>query len=138
MSADYPKLRVLLVEDTILVADQLRELLQNTERDPEILVAVTEDDALTQIDAFEPHVIILDLKLRQGTGFGVLRSLATAADKPVIIVLTSYALPQYREFAQLIGADFFLDKAFDFSTLSQIIESIPCSESDQRTPFTKH
>ena len=73
MNADYPKLRVLLVEDTMLVTDQLRELLQSTVQKPEVLVAVTEEDALSQIDAFEPHVVILDLKLRQGTGFGVLR-----------------------------------------------------------------
>jgi len=131
------KLRILLVEDTMLMADQLRELIQRTLEDPEIVVANTEDDALAKVDLYEPDAVILDLKLKQGTGFGVLRAIGDSDERPVMIVLTNYALPQYREFAQLIGADFFLDKAFDFSTLTHILQSIPYS--DQSKPnITKH
>jgi len=131
------KLRVLLVEDTMLVADQLREIVHQSLRDPDVLVACTEDEAVATVNIYEPHVVILDLKLKQGTGFGVLRTLSTVEDRPLLIVLTNYALPQYREFATLIGADFFLDKAFDFSTLAHILKSIPYAEGGKPT-LTKH
>jgi CheY-like chemotaxis protein len=129
MTAESSKLRVLLVEDAMLTADQLRELLQQTVHSPEVVVASTEDEALASVTLFEPHVVIMDLKLRQGTGFGVLRTLASKEHKPLTIVLTNYALPKYREFAKLSGADYFLDKAFDFSTLAHILNSIPRSKS---------
>ena len=39
-------------------------------------------------------------------------------------MLTTYALPKYRELAFLTGADYFLDKAVDFGALPSVIESI--------------
>jgi DNA-binding response OmpR family regulator len=133
------KLRVLLVEDTMLVADQLRELLRRSPHDPEVIVVPTEDEALATANVYEPHVVILDLKLKQGTGFGVLRTLCEAEDRPLLIVLTNYALPQYREFAKLIGADFFLDKAFDFATVTEILDAFPLAEFNGGKPtLTRH
>jgi CheY-like chemotaxis protein len=123
------KMRILLVEDTVIVAEQVRDLLRQSLHDPEIVVASTEDEALETANLYAPHVVILDLKLKQGTGFGVLRTLSESEERPLFIVLTNYALPQYREFAKLIGADFFLDKAFDFSALTQILDSLPLSDN---------
>lgn len=119
------KLRVLLVEDSVLIVDQLRELLQSTPGEPDVAVAATEDEALAIAESYDPHVVIVDLKLRQGTGFGVLRTLCESPERPVLIVLTNYALPQYRELAKLIGVDFFLDKAYDTVALTDILSTIP-------------
>jgi DNA-binding NarL/FixJ family response regulator len=131
------KMRVLLVEDTVIVAEQVRDLLQQSLHDPEIMFASTEDEAVETANQYEPHVVILDLKLKQGTGFGVLRTLCESEVRPLFIVLTNYALPQYREFAKLIGADFFLDKALDFTTITEILDSIPIF--DRNPPkITKH
>ena len=133
------KLRILLVEDTVLVADQLRDLLRQSPYDPEIVVVPSEDEALATANFYEPHVVILDLKLKQGTGFGVLHTLCESENRPLLIVLTNYALPQYREFAKLIGADFFLDKAFDFATITEILDSLPLLDLHcGKTTITKH
>jgi two-component system OmpR family response regulator len=131
------KLRVLLVEDSVLIVEQLRELLQSTPCEPDVAVASTEDEALATAESYDPHVVIVDLKLRQGTGFGVLRTLCESQERPVLIVLTNYALPQYREFAKLIGADFFLDKSSDTVVLADILNSIPTDDSNKPT-IVKH
>jgi CheY-like chemotaxis protein len=53
-------------------------------------------------------VVLLDLHLRQGTGFGVLRSIpADQAKKVVVIVLTNYDLAEYRRAAAALGATHF-------------------------------
>jgi two-component system OmpR family response regulator len=122
------KLRVLVVEDSVLIVEQLRELLQSTPTEPDVAVASTEDEAIATVESYDPHVVIVDLKLRQGTGFGVLRALCESEERPVLIVLTNYALPQYREFAKLIGADFFLDKSSDTVALTDILNSIPADD----------
>jgi two-component system, OmpR family, response regulator len=69
-------------------------------------------------------VIILDLHLKQGTGFGVMRALAATQLKPRIIVLTNYDLPEYKNAALALGATHFLDKARDYGRLPEVLHEI--------------
>ena len=69
-------------------------------------------------------VIILDLHLKQGTGFGVMRALATTQQKPRIIVLTNYDLPEYKNAAIALGATHFLDKARDYGRLPEVLHEL--------------
>jgi two-component system OmpR family response regulator len=124
MRQDNTQLRVLLVEDSVLIVDQIRELMQGVTYAVDVSVVATEKEALAAAIEFAPDIVILDLKLKQGTGFGVLRALTAIEPEPTIAVLTNYALPKYRDLALLIGADYFLDKARDFEALPAIIESI--------------
>ncbi len=64
-------------------------------------------------------MLILDLQLRHGTGFGVLRSLGD--DRPAVIVFTNYALPEYRRRAEQLGAEYFLNKSLEFERLPEVI-----------------
>jgi len=115
--------RVLLVEDSTLTAEQLCEMIRAL-RPTIICVAVaTEDDALRAIDSQPPHIVVLDLLLKQGSGFNVLKKISSMTPKPLVIVMTNYALPQYREYALLTGADYFLDKAVSIDVLPTILES---------------
>ena len=75
-------------------------------------------------------IVILDLRLNRGTGFGVLRALVRARSSGPVIIFTNYDLPEYRRQALALGADYFLDKARDFERLPEIIETI----RDQRQP----
>ena len=68
-----PPLRVLLIEDSASLAARLIELV-NPLPDVDLIDTVdTEADALDRISAGSPDVLILDLHLREGSGFGVLR-----------------------------------------------------------------
>jgi DNA-binding NarL/FixJ family response regulator len=115
-------LRVLLVEDSELLAERLRELLGQiagvevvgTVRDERAAVAMTREGDI--------HVLILDLQLKNGTGFGVLRSLG--AERPAVIVFTNYALPEYRRRAEQLGVDYFLNKSLDFERLPEVIRTL--------------
>ena len=115
-------LRILLVEDSELLAERLRELLGQisgvelvgTVRDERAAVAMTREGGI--------HVLILDLQLRNGTGFGVLRSLGQ--ERPAVIVFTNYALPEYRRRAEQLGVEFFLNKSLDFERLPEVIRTL--------------
>jgi DNA-binding response OmpR family regulator len=117
-------LQVLLVEDSPLTAEQLCELIRGISFPVDIRTVDTHKDALTAVGQTSPHIVVLDLKLRQGSGFSVLRQLATMDPKPATVILTNYALPKYRELAELLGADFFLDKARDFALVPAVIEAL--------------
>src|SRR5687767_2589639 len=104
------ELRILLVEDSTLTTLQLSELLRQMPRAIQISHVATEDEAVDATREWQPHVVILDLRLKDGWGFNVLRKITPSDRRPFVVVMTNYALPQYREYAFLIGADLFLDK----------------------------
>ncbi len=122
MSAS-PALRVLLVEDSALLAARLTELIRRLPDVNLVATADTESEALTSITSATPDVLILDLHLRSGSGFGVLRSLARehTAPRPKVIILTNFGLPEYRREAETFGVEAFLDKSRDYFRLPALL-----------------
>ena len=120
--SNSPSLRVLLVEDSTLLAARLTELIQ---RLPDVELVGTVDcetDALSQVATETPDVLILDLHLRTGSGFGVLRALSRARpQRPKIVILTNFGLPEYRREAQAFGVEAFLDKSRDYFRLPSLL-----------------
>jgi DNA-binding response OmpR family regulator len=117
--------RVLLVEDSQRIAERLRELLT----DAGMSVAATVDDessAVRTLREMPIDILILDLQLRAGTGFGVLKTVGES--RPPTIVLTNFVLPQYRERARLLGIEYFLNKAQDLERLPQILAEFTSSD----------
>jgi two-component system, OmpR family, response regulator len=117
-------LSVLLVEDSAVLAERLSELVVATVGVELAGVADSEASALIALGQHAVDVILLDLHLRQGTGFGVLRQLNKQQKRPVAIVLTNYDLAEYRRAASAMGAEYFLDKARDMDQLPAIFEQI--------------
>lgn len=115
-------LRVLLVEDSSLLAARLAELIRRLPEVDLIGTVETETEALSRVAAATPDVLILDLHLRSGSGFGVLRSLARSARRrPKIIILTNFGLPEYRREAETFGVEAFLDKSRDYFRLPSLL-----------------
>lgn len=126
-SADMPRpLRLLLVEDSKVLVERLTEVIGQIEGIDLIGAVDTESDAVTRLKGEPVDVMILDLRLRQGTGFGVLRALAAFPARPRTIVLTTYDLPEYKSAALALGAGYFLDKARDCDRIPDVLNEI-CS-----------
>jgi DNA-binding NarL/FixJ family response regulator len=117
-------LRVLLVEDSKVLTERLTEAIRQIPDVELIGTADTEATAVASAKRDAVDVIILDLHLKQGTGFGVMRALAVAQLKPRIIVLTNYDLPEYKNAAIALGATHFLDKARDYGRLPEVLHEI--------------
>lgn len=126
--------RVLLVEDSGVLAGRIAELIRRLPRVNLVGVVDSEAAALEQFAASTPDVLILDLHLRSGSGFGVLRSLARdGAQRPKVIVLTGFDLPQYRREAETLGVDVFLNKSRDYHRLPVLLGGY-VAQSDARNP----
>jgi two-component system OmpR family response regulator len=119
--ANRSTLRVLLAEDSSLLAARLTELIRRLPDIDLIETVDTEADALGSISASRPDVVILDLHLRSGSGFGVLRSLARARHRPKVVILTNFGLPEYRHEAESFGVEAFLDKSRDYFRLPSLL-----------------
>ncbi|HXO63855.1 MAG TPA: response regulator [Steroidobacteraceae bacterium] len=117
-------LRVLLVEDSSLLADRLAELIGRLPNVDLIETVATEEDAISHVAKDQPDALILDLHLRSGSGFGVLRALASSGSgqRPKVVILTNFSLPEYRREAELYGVAAFLDKSRDYFQLSTLLQ----------------
>ena len=124
-------LSVLLVEDSRVLAERLRETLLSV---PGVQLTGTVDseaDAVAALQRQPVDVVLLDLHLRQGTGFGVLRAIPSdQIKKTVVIVLTKYDLAEYRRAAAALGAKHFLDKLRDFDRLPTLLQQIGADIND--------
>jgi DNA-binding NarL/FixJ family response regulator len=116
-------LRVLLVEDSSLLAARLGELIRRLPDVDLVDTVQTESDAVTRISDVMPDVLILDLHLRTGSGFGVLRTLVRERPerRPKVIILTNFGLPEYRREAESLGVEAFLDKSRDYFRLPSLL-----------------
>lgn len=117
-------LRVLLVEDSTVLTERLAEAIGQIAGVELVATADTESTAVAAAKRENPDVIILDLHLKKGTGFGVMRALAGGPNKPHIVVLTNYDLPEYKNAAMALGATHFLDKARDYGRLADVLQEI--------------
>ena len=116
--------KVLLVEDSAVLAEILSEALSELPEVDLVGVVDSETEAFRVITRDRVDLIFLDLQLKQGTGFGILRSLAQMHRAPRSVVLTNHDLPEYHTAAMALGATYFLDKARDFHCLPEIVRAI--------------
>ena len=117
-------LSVLLVEDSAVIAERLSEMLAGISGLNLTGVVDNETAAIKMVGDHPIDVLLLDLHLRQGTGFGVLRAITKQAKRPIVVVLTNYDLAEYRRAATALGAEYFLDKARDMEQLPGVIDTI--------------
>jgi two-component system, OmpR family, response regulator len=118
-------LKVLLVEDSRVLAERLRESLDGLQNVEVVGSVADETSAVAAVLKQKVDVIILDLQLREGTGFGVLQQLGKT--RPKIIVFTNYMLPEYQRLASSFGVEYFLNKAVDYERLPQLLQEIGAS-----------
>jgi CheY-like chemotaxis protein len=116
------ELRVLLVEDSPRIAERIRELLTQEGRVRILATVDNESSAIQALRQLPVDLMILDLQLKMGTGFGVLEG--AGAQRPPTIVMTNYAQPQYQERARHFGVEHFLNKALDFEKLPTLVAGL--------------
>ena len=123
---DVAKLRVIIVEDSAIIRARLAESLGEMPNVEIVGQVETEAEALALLKEARWDAAVLDLQLKQGTGLGVLKSLAHGA-RPAntkIIVFTNYAFPQYRDRSLSLGADYFFDKAREFHRVREVLNQL--------------
>ena len=102
--------RVLVVEDSTIFRTLLKETLQSRFPSMEILEAADGEGAMRQIAAHLPDLIFKDVKLPGENGLDLTARIKAEYPQVIVVVLTSYDTPEYREAAVKAKADHFLAK----------------------------
>ena len=117
-------LRVYVVDDSALLRQRLLGLLAELDRVEVIGEAEDRDQAIIEVTKLKPHVVILDIQLREGNGIEVLTQIKQVQPSPTVIVLTNYPYPQFREKSMAAGADYFFYKATEFAKVKEVVRSL--------------
>lgn len=117
-------MKALIVEDSPEICERLRNMIDGIPGIDLMSSVDNEDDAVRDICAMQPDLVILDLNLASGSGMDVLRRIKLQAYTGAVIVLTNYAYPQYRKKCLGLGADYFLDKSQEIEMLNELLSSL--------------
>ena len=114
-----PRLRCFLVEDSPVIRQNLISTLE--EMLPVEVVATAEDEAeavqwMRRCDR-ECDLMIIDIVLRTGTGFEVLRQARRLQPQATLVVLSNYATREIRQRCFGLGADRIFDKSAEVEEL---------------------
>lgn len=113
--------KVLLVDDEREFVQTLSERLQM--RDMGSAIAYDGESALNLVEADEPDVMILDLKMPGIDGIEVLKKVKASRPNIEVIILTGHGSDADRDICMKLGAFAYLQKPVDIEELSRNLEA---------------
>jgi CheY-like chemotaxis protein len=118
-TAAAPLLRVLVVDDNQDSADSLAMLLELEGHTVRAVYSAAE--ALEQVAAFTPDVVLLDIGLPVMNGYDVAREIKKASRPPRLIAVSGYAQPEDKERSAAAGFSAHLVKPVDIAVLKKAL-----------------
>lgn len=114
-----PKLRTFIVEDSPVIRENLIATLEEMVALEVVGFAEDEPGALLWLRerGDDCDLCIVDIFLKQGSGFGVLRALQREGHPPRRVVLSNFATPDVRNRCLELGADKVFDKSNQIDAL---------------------
>jgi len=112
---------IYLVEDSGVVRQRLEALLADVPQTRVVGHASGAPEAICDILATMPDIVLCDLNLRQGTGFDVLRALSAKAPEIECYVLSNFVAEPYRRLAAELGARDLFDKSTEFERVRDLV-----------------
>jgi DNA-binding NarL/FixJ family response regulator len=117
------KIKVLLVDDAILITNRLSEMIGEVEAVSDIFVSSNYDNAINTIQTDKPDLVLLDIHLPDKSGIELLGYLRTNYPDLIVIMVTNKASQYYRDLCQQEGAHHFIDKSKEFEKIPDLLRT---------------
>lgn len=124
MNTKTSSLKVLTVDDSQIVSENLGNMLSDIQNIIWIGHAFTLSDAYLNIIEKKPEVIILDIQMKEESGFELLEFLKEKHPEIQVMMFTNLAYLPYRKKSMEMGARYFLDKSSEFEKIPEILTTI--------------
>jgi len=128
-SAKKLPLRVLLVDDHEVVRSGVRALLQATDDIIVTAEAGTVREAVDEADRARPDVVVMDVRLADGSGIEATREIRAKHPKTAVIMLTSFADDEALFASIMAGAAGYVLKQVKGGELVRAIRTVGRGES---------
>jgi DNA-binding NarL/FixJ family response regulator len=119
-------LRLFVVEDSPHFRAVLSEELQVPGEVEIVGFAESEAESIKALSETSVDAAIVDLKLKHGSGLGILKYFSQAGNKerPRLIVFTNHPFPELKLHCLKLGADYFFDKSIEYEALRKTINDL--------------
>jgi DNA-binding NarL/FixJ family response regulator len=124
-----PEIRVMLVDDHEIVRQGLKSLLERREHFSVVGEAGSVAEAVEVAASVRPDVVVMDVRLPDGTGIAACRDIRAARPETRVLMLTSYADDEAVYAAIIAGAEGYLLKQTRGRELVSAVEAVARSES---------
>lgn len=124
MSLSAESISIMVIDDHPIVRTGLRAI---SEIDPGIVViaeAATIGQARARLADAKPRMLLLDIRLPDGSGIDFCNEIKNAPDAPFVIFLTSFADDELILSAMQAGADGYLLKGNDQTRIAEAIRAV--------------
>lgn len=115
-------MRVLVVDDSIVIRDRLVMMLTGVPRVGVVGVFGSADAAIDAMAKLAPDLVILDVRLPGRSGLDAIPEIRRLAPAAEVFVFTNFPFDHYRSRSLDAGASYFLDKSKDFRELCRLVE----------------
>lgn len=124
-----PPLRVMLVDDHEVVRAGIRALIQSTDDIVVTAEAASVREAIDEADRSRPDVVVMDVRLADGSGIEATREIRARHPKTRVVMLTSFADDEALFASIMAGASGYVLKQVKGNELLRAIRTVGKGES---------
>lgn len=117
-------IKVMIVEDSADMRTRLRGLIEEVAGTEIVGVVDDEPGAVALYEQTRPDAVVLDIRIRNGSGIAVLDHIKQRRMECVVIMLTNCVQLEFRERCLEAGADYFLEKSREFSRVASVLRQM--------------
>jgi two-component system response regulator DevR len=128
-SVNTPPLRVMLVDDHEVVRGGIRAMLQATDDIVVTAEAGSVRDAIDEADRSRPDVVVMDVRLSDGSGIEATREIRAKHPDTKVLMLTSFADDEALFASIMAGASGYVLKQVNANELLRAIRTVGKGES---------
>ena len=116
--------KTLIVEDNSTFRQMLKEILYARFPTMEIAEEPDGSELFSKLDAFHPNIVFMDIRLPGENGLELTKMIKMNYPDIIVVILTSYDLPEYRQAALQSKADHFVTKDSPTQNFLALVESL--------------
>lgn len=121
---DKPRFKVLIADDSAQIRRRLTKLIAQIDGVEVSGEATDASHALSMSRSLLPDMVILDIRMPDGSGVDVIASIKQISPPPVVIMLTNFSSPFFRNKSLQEGADYFFDKSTEFEQAVELVRRL--------------
>lgn len=118
------KRTLLLVDDSSLITDHLKDLLADVEGIASIQVAPTLPGAQAIMKARAIDIVVMDIQLPDGNGIDMLKWIRFMYPDTTVIMFSNLGDDVHRAAARNAGALYFFDKSYEFEEIQRALSEL--------------
>ena len=114
-------MKLFIVEDSAIIRGRIMAMVSILDN---IQIAGSSGEtveSLNMIRTLQPDIVILDIRLKGGSGIDLLQVIKNEFPGILVIMLTNYPYPQYQRRCLELGADYFFDKSREFEKIIDVL-----------------